>query len=902
MRSQYDDLPLLSRLLDEALDLGQTQREPWLAALPESCRRLAPRLRAMLVGPSAVGAPHFLAEGPRLDDDPPTRPGDPVGAYRLLREIARGGMGTVWLAERSDGLLRQPAAIKMPLVTLPTAAQAERFARERDVLACLDHPGIARLLDAGVTAAGQPFIALEYVQGRPLSAACDGDRLGLRERLALFLQVLAAVDHAHKHLVVHRDLKPSNILVDTGGRVRLLDFGIAKLLEGHAVRSGHTALTQVAGCAMTPRYAAPEQLENGAISTSTDIYALGVVLFELLTDALPYGLPSESVAGWVRAVIETPAMAPSAVPLAGPALAARSCDSAAHWRAALAGDLDNIVLKALRKSPQERYGSIERFAADLQAFLAHRPVSARPPSLAHRARLFVQRHRVASALGALAVLVSAGFAAAAWQAHAQTQEARARADTVRDFMFDLVDDAEPDETGDGAEPTGRQMLAGAVARARANFPLQPRLRGELLGELGRMQGRLGDTDASLALLQEALALLQANAPAADPALNKVRAHAAAALVGTGDIERAEPLVRAVLRDCLDGVDCAKARYYAGVTLASIELRHGHAPAAVALMRTGVADATAAFGSAHSETALALLGLAIFLRQAGELQEAAQALQRAEAINRHVVLRRADRVELTRTRAVLALDLGDYAQAHALLHGLLADVPDAGGRAVLWRLLATVDLAQGEPAQARQSAAQALAAAPASGRGVEYLLALQAQARAQGMDGDAAAAGQAMQAVLAGLHDAGYADGALEILRARRFAAEIVLREGRSADALRLLRSLADEQERVRAGQEVEYAQTLELLGCAERDAGHLAAALAAHRRAAQILAARLPAGHPWRQRNAVYQHAATAGAPALAAQAGAYAERFPPDSLWRRPVVQPRRCPPETGPGCGLIL
>lgn len=913
----YDDLPVLSRLLDEALDLGSSQRERWLADLPESCRRLVPRLRAMLRVRGDPDLAAFLAKGPRLAavvDEPPLRPGEVVGGYRLVREIARGGMGAVWLAERCDGLLHPAVAIKMPLVRLPSGAETERFARERDVLAGLNHPGIARLLDAGIAGSGRPFIVIEYVEGQPLAAACDSRRMGLRQRLELFLRVLDAVAHAHKHLVVHRDLKPSNILVDATGQVRLLDFGIAKLLAGHPAQAGGTSLTQVAGCAMTPRYAAPEQLENGAISTSTDIYALGVILFELLTGASPYGATSESVGRLIRAVIETSAVAPSAVLLERAALANRGSTGASSWSASVAGDLDNIVLKALEKSPRERYSSVERFASDLEAFLAHRPVSARRPSALHRTRLFVQRHRLASALGAVAVATMCGFGGAAWHAHTQTQEARARADAVRDFMFDLVDDAEPDETrpAAAAEPTGRQMLAGAVVRARTSFQDQPRLRGEVLGELGRMTGRLGDADESLKLLREALALLAATAPDEDPSLNKVRTYVAAAALGAGEIDQAQTLARLALRNCRLGSDCAKARYYAEVTLATAELRRGHPAAAVALMRSGVADSEIGFGSRHPETALGLLGLALFLRQAGELEEAAQVLERADTLSRGLKLRQADRVQLARTRAVLAFDLGHYAQAHDLLQSLLAGGADPTDRAVLWRLQATVDLALGHPAQARQSAARALASASAPARGTEHLFALQALARALAMDGDAPAARQAMDTVQAGLRDAGYAEQALESLRARRFVAEIALREGRVENALALLRPLAEQQQRVRAGQEVEYAQTLELLGCAERDAGHVDSALDAHRRAAEILAAKLPPDHPYRLRNALYQEAAFAtshptgaAVSSLATHARAYAEHFPPDSLWRRLVERGASaggCAGGSAAGCGLVL
>jgi len=268
------DWPVISALLDQALDVPEPQRSAWLENLPEGQRAHRHTLELLLANHAHVQTRDFLHSLPKVgvaDEPAPAAPCDgerSVGPYRLLRELGRGGMGSVWLAERSDGLLKRQVALKLPHPGIATRAFAERLARERDILASLAHPHIARLYDAGVTAEGQPYIALAYVQGHTLIEHCRSHALGVRERIALFQQVLDAVQYAHAHLVIHRDLKPSNVLVDEQGQVHLLDFGIAKLLvDGQAEA---TELTLEAGQALTPDYASPEQIAGGAISTPSE--------------------------------------------------------------------------------------------------------------------------------------------------------------------------------------------------------------------------------------------------------------------------------------------------------------------------------------------------------------------------------------------------------------------------------------------------------------------------------------------------------------------------------------------------------------------------------------------------------------------------------------------------------
>ncbi len=852
------DAPALE-WLDRLLDAEPRERAEALAGLAAAQPALHLRLTRLLAAvedPLASQRVHdpFAAASPAPAFAQGLAAGTSIGGYRLIRELGRGGMSVVWLAQRSDGVVKREVAVKLPLFTLSSGVDKVRFDRERDVLAALGHPGIASLLDAGVVAGGQPFIVLEFVDGVALDVACNDRRLGLRERLSMFTQVLRAVAHAHQHLVVHRDLKPSNILVDTAGRVRLLDFGVAKLLDEPGLARDQAHLTQVAGCGATPRYAAPEQVGNGTITTATDVYSLGVILFELLCGVSPYDDCASDPLRCLQAVTQAPAPRPSRV--ADAAFLGRSvaATEAARWHLALQGDLDNIVLKALSKSPSRRYASVERFLDDIQCFLDHRPVAARRPSRAHRLRLFVQRHVGASVATACGSLVAIAFGGVAIYQYNEGVAARTRTEIVRDFMFDLVNDAETDDRQPGAEPTGRQMVGAAIVRARERFATQPRLRGELLAELGRMQGRLGDDAASAALLAEAVELLRLNAPPGDAPLNKARAYLAAEDMGNGHPDTAAVLARTVLAECDAGTACAKARYYACTVMSRYELQQGRLAQALAWSVRGVRESGIGFGPQHTETALALLAQAVVARQAGQLELSRQSLDQALAQSETARLRLSDRISLSRTRAVLSLDFGDYADARDRLRNILPLARLAGDRAVLWRLLATVHLALGEAEDARD-AAQA-AAREAGGRGVEALLASQAHARALALLEPGAAAVAELDGVIDGLRRAGYADRAMEVLRARRYRAEAQIRAGERQAALASLVELVADQRQASKGQEVEFAQSLDALGIARLAAGQPGEALGAHAEAARLYALKLPPGHPLAIRNALYAHIA----------------------------------------------
>lgn len=417
----------LSPLLDAALEVPVDRRAAWMAGLGPEHADLLPRLQPLLL----QQAPPLLTL-PALEDaaDDHWQSGDRVGPYLLEVPLGEGGMGTVWRARREDGLLQRPVALKLPRLEGRTRrGLAERLARERDLLATLAHPHIAHLLDAGLTVEGQPYLALEWVDGERIDQWCARHALDVTGRVRLFLQVAHAVAHAHARLIVHRDLKPSNVLVDATGQVKLLDFGIAKLLEPG--RATDSTLTREHARPMTPDYASPEQLVGDAVDTRSDIYAIGVMLYELLSGQRPYRIAGMGPHALAQAVLQQEPVPPS-----------HAAGSAA-WRRLLRGDLDTIVLKALKKAPEQRYATVEALAEDLQRHLDGRPVLARPDSLGYVLRRLVGRHRVAvAALAAAVVAVLVGAGAATWQAQRARLEQQ-RADEVKDFVARLLRDASP---------------------------------------------------------------------------------------------------------------------------------------------------------------------------------------------------------------------------------------------------------------------------------------------------------------------------------------------------------------------------------------------------------------------------------------------------------------------------
>ena len=496
----------LSPLLDALLELEPAARARSLASLGEDDPALANELEGLLG--LEDGQEDFLSE-PVVSQLPLARTDAVIGPYRLERMLGEGGMGQVWLASRADGLYQRRVALKLLRPGLADPGLRLRFTREREILARLEHAHIARLLDAGISADNQPYLALDYVDGEPISDWCARRELDVRPLVRLFLQVCDAVSHAHANLIVHRDLKPSNILVTPLDEVRLLDFGIAKLLDSTEVPEQ----TRTGMRAFTLHYAAPEQIRGEPVTTMTDVYSLGVVLYELLAGRKPYQLKRPTDAQWEDAILNHDPQRPSLV-LQRAAAEDGTPDTRARRRAReVAGDLENIVLKALSKKPEQRYPSVEALALDLQRWIDGKPVHARPQSLPYRIGKFVRRHRWAlSTAAAIAVVLVSALAIVAWQARQALQES-ARAQAMQDFVVGLFETA--GDVPSDASVDVRQLIENGERRIESELARQPEARAELLGVVARLRTGLGDYNEALEVLLRQAALIESldDAPA-----------------------------------------------------------------------------------------------------------------------------------------------------------------------------------------------------------------------------------------------------------------------------------------------------------------------------------------------------------------------------------------------------
>ena len=502
--------PALSPHLDELLDLEPAARSARLAQLRAEDATLADDLEALLVQLDVLDRDAFL-EAPAVPR-PATLDGHVVGPYTIERALGEGGMGSVWLARRTDGRFEGQVAIKFLHAGLVPRADAERFAREGRILARLAHPNIARLLDAGVHPAGaatagfggaQPYLVLEYVDGSPIDQHCDQRGLGLPERLHLFLDVLAAVAHAHTRLILHRDIKPSNILVTANGEAKLLDFGIAKLMrDAHGLPTtgappAPTELTQRAGRAFTVQYAAPEQLQGGEVTTATDVYALGVLLYVLLGGSHPTADGTSLALDQMRATLEQQPRR-----LSDTVLRQRSPDAARRARA-LRGDLDIIVARALKKAPGERYANAQELADDLRRHLNHEPIAARRDSAAYVLAKFTRRHWAGvAASGLVAVAIATGVAIALREAR-EARRQQEQAEGLIEFMLG--------DLRQKLQPVGRLEALDAVGeRALGYYAAQDadRLDAASLGRRARALHLIGEIAVGRGDLEEAASTFQ----------------------------------------------------------------------------------------------------------------------------------------------------------------------------------------------------------------------------------------------------------------------------------------------------------------------------------------------------------------------------------------------------------
>jgi serine/threonine protein kinase len=428
----------LSPYLDEALDMAPEKRQPWLQSLHEKDAELASALQTLLIEQQQLQGEAFLEKSPlRISAG---LAGQSLGAYTLISQIGQGGMGSVWLARRSDGRFERQAAVKFISIAFAGPAAEERFKREGSIVGRLTHKNIAELLDAGVSPGGQPYLILEFVDGIAIDHYCDQHKLTINSRIHLFLDVLAAIAHAHANLIVHRDIKPTNVLVTNSGEVKLLDFGIAKLLEGEGQTGPPTQLTHQGGSAMTPEYAAPEQLSNQPVTTATDIYSLGVLLYQILTGKHPVGQGPYSPAVLIKAVLEKEPLRASDAVAGNDGAAAKRGSTPEKLRRQIRGDLDTIVGKMLKKNPAERYSAVTALADDLSRYLNDEPIRARPDSFWYRTRKFVTRNRVpVVAAGTAIALVISSLSAGLYVANRQRRIAEERFAEVRQLANRFID-------------------------------------------------------------------------------------------------------------------------------------------------------------------------------------------------------------------------------------------------------------------------------------------------------------------------------------------------------------------------------------------------------------------------------------------------------------------------------
>ena len=486
------------------------QREAWLAAQCADDVTLLDEVHGLLSAQRA--APGIFDEGAvgvlkalREDGQVVNLVGQRIGSYRLLRLIGEGGMGSVYLAERKNGEFVQQVALKIVRADFVSAETRARFAREHNFLARLVHPHIAQLHDGGV-AEDTPYFTLEYVEGEPITKYCDAHRLDIRQRLQLALQVCSAVTYAHRNLIVHRDLKPSNILVTAGGEAKLLDFGIAKLLDAESAESQTVTQARM----MTPEYAAPEQVLGEPITTATDVYAIGVLVYELLCGRMPYARADAGTISWAKAVVEE---APEsfnralnrttgrAVTITGDALAVIRGTTLPTLRRTLRGDLDRIVQRALAKEPDARYPSVSALADDLRAFVDGRAISG--GSRRYRLRKFVRRHWLPlTAAAAMLLILITGGVAIVWEARRTEYEARTTL-AVKDFLFGLFTALDP-HMSKGRDVSARELLDRGAQRVERNRTLDPEQKAEIEGTLGRTYYQLGLFDQANKLQESAV--------------------------------------------------------------------------------------------------------------------------------------------------------------------------------------------------------------------------------------------------------------------------------------------------------------------------------------------------------------------------------------------------------------
>jgi serine/threonine protein kinase/tetratricopeptide (TPR) repeat protein len=626
----------LSPYLDKALELEPAERSIWIRSQdPE----LANQLGLLLREHDELASEGFLEN--RTPELPPacsTLAGQTLGVYQLISQIGQGGMGSVWLAKRNDGRFERRVAIKFLNIAFIGKTGEERFRREGKILGLLGHENIAELIDAGVTRAGQPYLVLEYVDGEQIDHYCNHHRLDIRSRLTLFLDVLEAVAKAHANLIIHRDLKPSNILVRNDRLVKLLDFGIAKLVDTEDSPGAAAAFT-IGGQALTPQYAAPEQLQGGQITTATDVYALGGLLYLLLTGQHSANRGQNTHAELLKAIIDSEPVRPSeifsrtrAYRILSAAHAANASTSPEKLRRLLNGDLNTIVLKALKKGPAERYESVTAFADDLRRHLKNQPISACADTMTYRAFKFVRRNRTVVALAALAVFTTTAglIGTLLQQRNVRIQRdlavrQLARAERTADLNELLLSDVAPN----GKPLTAGQLLLQEESVLQHEHNPDPINHVELLLSLGDQYSGADDNQSALRVLNHAYQLSRALRDSSIRA--KASCVLAEALLPVGELARAEALFQQGLDEIADGSRSAATQAFCLVRGSEVAYRNGNSQQAIARARAAERMLQASSSHWNLQELNVLINLAGVLGDAGKFREANQIFERASAL-------------------------------------------------------------------------------------------------------------------------------------------------------------------------------------------------------------------------------------------------------------------------------
>ncbi len=705
-------------LLEDALDLHPEGRDAFLAEQCAGDAALREEVEAYLRAEERMG--EFINK-PIISLRPKPREtsGTLIGPYRVVREIGRGGMGTVYLAERADHAFEKRVAIKLLKLGMDTDEIVRRFENERQILASLEHPNVARLLDGGTTE-GLPYFVMEHVDGTPVDRYCDAHGLTVKERLKLFRSICSAVHYSHQNLVVHRDLKPTNILVTPAGIPKLLDFGIAKILKP----DGTSELTRTAheGQLMTPDYASPEQAQGRPITTASDVYSLGVLLYKLLTGQAPYELGSFERWKMAQVISQTEAAKPSVAvqskqkhPAESEATRQYGSDSdptILHRR--LRGDLDNIVTMAMRKDPERRYGSVAELSEDIGCHLTEMPVRAHQDTVFYRTTKFVHRRpwEAATATSVLALIL--GFTLLLFFQLRQTAFERDRAEQLLDFSVQLAESLDPSKS-EPDRPSKEEVLAQITGMVQSGFGKQPVDQAVLLERTGRIYGSLGLYDEARPMLEEALRIRREVLEQDDRRIAVSLHNLAFLMRKLGDDDAAEPLLRGALeiQRRLPEEEHSPATARGLNNLAAILGAKGEYEEAEALYREVLELKRQIHGNEHFDVATGLSNLGTMLLRQDRPAEAESLLQEALALSRRLLGEDHPKVgSILGNLAVIVEGRGDYEEAEAFHREALAIKQKQLGEghpsvAISLNNLAFCLQATGKPAEAERLYRQAL---------------------------------------------------------------------------------------------------------------------------------------------------------------------------------------------------